>query len=137
MQLGERLYALRKKAGMTQTELAEKLDVSRQAISRWELGTAKPDVDNLVALSELYDVTVDQLLKADAEPAAAPEQTPAKKSSGSKWLGFMLILYIVLFAIIAVANFDPTGAIVTAGLIVAVVWGIKLLVCAIIRLFKD
>lgn len=63
MQFHERLYELRKNSGLTQNELAEKLDVSRQAISRWEMGTAKPEIENLIALSEIFGVSLDYLLK--------------------------------------------------------------------------
>lgn len=63
MKFNEKLYTLRKAANMTQTELAEKLNVSRQAVSRWEMGTAKPEVDTLIAMSDLFGVTLDDLLK--------------------------------------------------------------------------
>lgn len=63
MSLAEKLIYLRKKQGLTQMELAEKLNVSRQAISRWEVGAAVPSIDNLVVLSKLYCVSVDYLLK--------------------------------------------------------------------------
>lgn len=63
MQFHEKLYTLRKAANMTQNDLAEKLNVSRQAVSRWEMGTAKPEVDTLIAMSDLFGVTLDDLLK--------------------------------------------------------------------------
>lgn len=62
MSLPEKLLFLRKQNGFTQMELAEKLNVSRQAISRWEVGTAAPSTDNLKELSNLYDVSVDYFL---------------------------------------------------------------------------
>ena len=62
MNLSAKLTSLRKQKGLTQMDLAEKLNVSRQAISRWEVGTAVPSTDNLKVLSELYGVTVDYLL---------------------------------------------------------------------------
>lgn len=58
----EKLIALRKKAGLSQQELAEKLDVTRQAVSRWEVGTALPTTENLLALRKLYGVTLDYLV---------------------------------------------------------------------------
>ena len=59
----EKLHVLRKKDGFTQETLAEKLNVSRQAVAKWESGTAWPDIDNLVRLSNLLHVTVDYLVK--------------------------------------------------------------------------
>ncbi len=62
MTLSEKILTLRKGSGMSQEELADKLNVSRQAISRWEMGTAMPDVTNVLGLSKLFGVTTDYLL---------------------------------------------------------------------------
>ena len=67
MKFEEKLMALRKKGGMSQEELADQLGVSRQAISRWELGTTLPDAPNLLKLSDLFSVSVDYLLRDDYE----------------------------------------------------------------------
>ena len=58
----KRLYELRREHGYTQEELAEKLGVSRQAVSKWERQEASPDTDNLIALARLYGISVDELL---------------------------------------------------------------------------
>ena len=60
MDMNEKLAKLRKAKGLTQKELAETLHVSRQAISRWEVGTAAPSLDNLAYLSQLYGVPLEQ-----------------------------------------------------------------------------
>lgn len=62
MVLGEKLKALRKKSGMSQEQLAEKLSVSRQAITKWERGAGTPDIENMMAISDLFGVSVDELL---------------------------------------------------------------------------
>ena len=69
-ELANKICLLRTQAQMTQLTLAEKLDVSRQTVSKWELGTAQPELDKLVALSELFHVSTDYLLKGPmtAEP---------------------------------------------------------------------
>ncbi len=67
MNLQEKLVFLRKQKGWTQLDLAENVNVSRQAISRWEVGHAVPSVDNLKFLSDLYGVSVDYLLDDTAE----------------------------------------------------------------------
>ncbi len=67
MELKEKLVALRKEKGLTQLAVAEKLDVSRQAISRWESGTALPSTDNLKCLGALYGVPVDYLINEETE----------------------------------------------------------------------
>ena len=63
MKFEEKLMMLRKKGGMSQEDLAERLGVSRQAISRWELGTTLPDAPNLLKLSDLFGVSIDYLLR--------------------------------------------------------------------------
>ena len=65
MKLSDKIIKLRKINGLSQEELAEKLNVSRQAISRWENGTAFPDANNILQLSKLFNVTTDYLLNED------------------------------------------------------------------------
>lgn len=67
MSLVEKLVILRKQKGLTQMDLAERLNVSRQAISRWEVGAAIPSTENLRILSEIYETSVDYLLNDDAK----------------------------------------------------------------------
>ena len=69
MKLEERLTALRKKKGLSQLELAEVLGVSRQAVSRWEVGASAPGMENLLALSRLYGVPLDELVGGPAREA--------------------------------------------------------------------
>ena len=66
MIFSEKLQLLRKSKGLTQENLAEKLDVSRQAVAKWESGQAYPDIGNLIAVSRLFHVTVDYLVKDQA-----------------------------------------------------------------------
>ena len=65
MKLCEKLYELRRAAGLSQEELAERLNVSRQAVSKWENGAAQPELSKLVELSRLYGVSVDELLSLE------------------------------------------------------------------------
>lgn len=73
-----RLFELRKKSGLSQEQLAEKIGVSRQAVSKWERAEASPDTDNLVLLAKLYSVSLDELLLGDDERA---EETAAEKNT--------------------------------------------------------
>lgn len=83
MELSQKLKELRKKQGLTQLELAERLFVSRQAISGWEAGTSRPSTENLQSLSRLFNIPLETLLDdtAEAEPAAAPEKLPAEEQA--------------------------------------------------------
>ncbi len=67
MKLADKILTLRKQNGFSQEDLAEKLNVSRQAISRWEVGSAQPDASNVLQLSKLFGVTADYLLNDDYE----------------------------------------------------------------------
>lgn len=62
MNIADRLKELRKKAGYSQEQLAEMLDVSRQAVSKWESAQGNPDIENLVKLTEIYHVSADYIL---------------------------------------------------------------------------
>ena len=63
MKLCEKLYELRRAAGLSQEELAERLNVSRQAVSKWENGSADPSTTNLLAVAKLYNVPAEELLR--------------------------------------------------------------------------
>ena len=62
MTFAEKLLQLRTKSGYSQWTLAEKLNVSRQAVSKWELGTTLPETDKIIAISDLFGVSIDSLL---------------------------------------------------------------------------
>ena len=66
MEFHEKLQELRKSRNLTQEELAEELYVSRTAISKWESGKSLPDIVSIIRMSELYDLSLDELLKGDA-----------------------------------------------------------------------
>ena len=67
IEIADRLVKLRKKYGYSQEELADKLGLSRQAVSKWERAEASPDTDNLICLAKLYGVSLDELLATDED----------------------------------------------------------------------
>lgn len=99
MTLCEKLTQARKAAGLTQADVAAKLNVSRQAVSRWESGQSKPSTEKLLALGALYGVSIDQLLNAEEsvveavsdEPEAVPVETViSEKHRPRAWLKYMV-----------------------------------------------
>lgn len=74
MEFNNKLYELRKKKGLSQEELANRLNVSRQTISKWEVGDSTPDMEKLAAISELFQVSLDELV-LDKVPEKAPEKS--------------------------------------------------------------
>ena len=79
MSFGENLQIIRKQKSLSQEALAEMLGVSRQAVSKWELGEGYPEVDKLLLLSRNLDVSVDALLGNEAVPAATDTPKPSGK----------------------------------------------------------
>ena len=113
--LSEKIYALRRKSGLSQEQLAEKIGVSRQAISKWEGGLSTPELDKLKALSEYFQVTMDELI-CDQMPNAIPdkvkqEQAPAADNRSK--IGIILCLTgafcLVLFGILMIVNPSAAG----------------------------
>ena len=83
MEFNNKLYELRKQKGLSQEELANRLNVSRQTISKWEVGDTTPDMEKLAAISDLFGISLDELVLDKApEPAntAAPSPEAAAKS---------------------------------------------------------
>lgn len=81
LEVANRLLKYRKKSGYSQEDLASKIGVSRQAVSKWERSEASPDTDNLMLLADIYGVTIDQLLKED--PADETEENPQEVADES------------------------------------------------------
>lgn len=116
MKLSDKLIMLRKEKGWSQEDFAEKLDVSRQAISRWENGTALPDAQNILQISKLFNVTADYLLNDDYEGDSNLQTTDdegeetqplIQKKKRLHWSSILAICLIVLlsaFAIIVVSR---------------------------------
>ena len=84
MTFGEKLQKLRQKTGMSQDALADKLGVSRQAVSRWERDETMPETDKVVQIAEIFGVTTDYLLRQAEEKTAVHAAGEPKKDWGDK-----------------------------------------------------
>lgn len=92
MTFGEKLQKLRRTAGMSQEQLAEQLEVSRQAVSKWELGDSLPDAARILTLSRKFGVSADYLLKDELEEPAVSSLTgseQAKEEGAEKSCAFL------------------------------------------------
>ena len=78
MEFNNKLYELRKQKGFSQEELANRLNVSRQTISKWEVGESTPDMEKLVAISDLFEVSLDELVKGEESKMAEPSERIVK-----------------------------------------------------------
>ncbi len=90
MNLADKIILLRKKKGWSQEELAEQMNVSRQSVSKWESAQSTPDLDKILQISKLFDVTTDYLLKDNLEEvSSAPTDTPIKQVSMEESLCYL------------------------------------------------
>lgn len=113
MNMAQKLATLRKEKGLTQMELAEALDVSRQAVSKWELGTALPGTEKLKAIADLYGVSVDYLLDEEQDhyqPVAVPVLAPSTERKGREKLlialcaGILAVVIAMAVALVVLVN---------------------------------
>lgn len=132
MTLAERIQHLRKIKGISQEGLADKIGVSRQAVSKWESEQSTPDLDKIIALSEYFEVTTDYLLKGEASAGL-----PDKNAVRLLYVGFALVCATLAGIWSFTANrfrTDECFLIVLAGAAVGV--GISLILQVASRLSK-
>lgn len=106
MTFSDKLIALRKRAGWSQEELAERLNVSRQSVSKWESAQSMPDIDKILQLSSLFSVTTDCLLK---DTQAEPEYTEDDTSPLPRIKALTAAYWLVVVAIFLWYTFGPNG----------------------------
>ncbi len=111
MTLGEHITALRTARGLSQSELAERLQVSRQSVSKWETDASVPELDKLLLLAQTFDVTLDQLVKGDpAAPDTSCQAAPAPVASRQPprvMIGSLLLLFGASMALIFSLRGNP------------------------------
>lgn len=101
MNIADRLQNLRKAKGISQEQLADKVGVSRQAVSKWESEQSVPDLDKIIVMSEYFDVTTDYILRGIE---------PANNKQGANLVFASKILYIASTAFLAIGLFCALGA---------------------------
>ena len=133
MTIAEKIKQLRKDNSMTQEDLAEKLNVSRQTISKWETSVTIPDADNIVAISKLFNITTDELLDYRVE-------TVQKKKQFIMDMAVLLfgIIGFIVFAILLMTNqIDETSSVITInGYGIAAILFLILIIALIIVMIK-
>ena len=109
MEIGKKLKNARIEAGLTQEKAAEKIDVSRQTISNWENEKSYPDIISVIALSDLYSVSLDELLKGDQKMVEHLEESTNVVKSNKKLTGAILLNIILMILLIALNMLLPEG----------------------------
>lgn len=114
MKFNEKLTKLRKEAGLSQEELGNMLNVARQTISKWELGETTPEMDKLIKMSEVFNITLDELIK-DEKSEQEMVNTNASSNSNSqkladiiikilKGIGIILIILVIVNVLLAIVG---------------------------------
>ncbi len=138
--LSERIYKFRRKSGLSQEQLAEKIGVSRQAISKWESGTSTPELEKLLALNDCFSITLDELVKdetANQEASEAPlksrENKASKVAEMKVGIGLCLIgaICLILSGVMMVTSPSATDKLNAASTITLNGSGILLILCVL------
>ena len=90
MSLGERIYKLRTEKNLSQGDLADRLEVSRQSVSKWENNNAVPDLDKIIALSEIFEVSLDVLVKGKTTEVENVDDIPQNRNESHLRNGSLL-----------------------------------------------
>lgn len=148
--LSENIYSLRRKSGMSQEQLAEKIGVSRQAISKWEGGLSTPELDKLKSLSECFQVSIDELTgnqtTKTSEDAAMNVGKDVPRKAGESFAGILLCsagaVCLILFGVLtvfrpsAVSEINDASMIVLNGTGIFVASSVLFMILGIILIFK-
>ena len=136
--LSERIYQFRRRCGLSQEQLAEKIGVSRQAVSKWESGTSTPELEKLLALSECFQISLDELVKEEIDNLSTNvipqnmEETKFPKGIELK-VGITLCLVgavcLILFGIMMVASPNAAEQLNAASVITLNGSGVMLILC--------
>jgi len=140
MIFSERLKKEREKRGWSQTDLADKIHVSRQSVSKWETGKNYPSIEIIIELSDLFGITIDEMLRSDKELTEQVIQD-SKKLAYPKWktffdsvfmLGvFLLLVKLIIFGLnyfvgtnIMILEGLPKGVVSFSPLVLMIIGGI-------------
>lgn len=114
MSIAERLQELRKRSGYSQEQVAEMLGLSRQAVSKWESGQGKPEIDNIVKLTEIYNVSADYILLGTEKAAVTVSEKKELSHEYKKAIGIIAI--IAATAIVTVLFITALGLLSRLGI---------------------
>lgn len=136
MAVSDKLYALRKKEGLSQEQLADKLNVSRQAISKWETGSAVPESEKLLAISKYFNVSLDYLMKDEVADTVKEEV----KGSREKWIFGLAacvlgVISLMVWGLMSIFNPPASDRIGASSAINIDGNGIFLIICVVVIIF--
>lgn len=133
MEIGKKLKKARLEAKLTQEQAAQRLFVSRQTISNWENEKTYPDIASVVRLSDLYSISLDQLLKGDAEMLEHLEESTDVVRSNKKLIGAVIANIAVVLLCLAMAAFLPDSVYAVACIFCLAVVSVACLLYQIVK----
>ena len=139
MALSEKLYTLRRKSGLSQEQLAEQLNVSRQAISKWEAGQSIPESDKLLSISNYFNVSLDYLMKEETQDTISEKEninTSLQTGDRTRWLlGIVIciggIVCLILWGLFSIFNPAASNQLSESSMISIDGNGIFLILCIV------
>lgn len=123
MNVGEKILQLRKKMGLSQEELAEKLNVTRQTISKWETNQSSPDFEKIVPLCDLFEITTDELLRGKSENIKNLDDSKIRRKTACKVSISVFIYFLAIIWVISMSTMPWISEEITVS--------VFLLLCAI------
>ena len=115
MNLGENIYRLRTAKNMSQEDLAGALDVSRQSVSKWENNSATPELEKLIKMSELFEVSLDELVNGKTATTQDVQSPPIPVvSSTRKTAGIILLCFAAFIFVISIILVNPLAGVILA-----------------------
>lgn len=147
MNIGEKIFELRKEKKLSQEEVADKLNVTRQTVSKWETNQSLPDFDKIVPLCDLFEISTDELLKGiktetienneKADDSKIVLDDDAKKVRKARGISIAIFLYFVavvwISIAVAVLKFDP---IISTGIFLLICGGATYLIVYTSMIYK-
>ena len=109
MEISEKLKDARQKAGMTQDQVAEKIMVSRVTVSHWENGKSLPDIVSLISLSDLYNITLDELVKGDSKMTEKVKKDARDADNNKRLIRATAIVVIAVLLVYVISIFVGGG----------------------------
>lgn len=133
MEIGKKLKSTRLQKGLTQEAVAEKIQVSRQTISNWENERSYPDIVSVINLSNLYEISLDELLKGDERMLEHLEESTNVVKSNKKLVAAIIVNIVILLALMLLSCMIPNKVVFLAAIFVFAIISFSLLLYQIIQ----
>ena len=133
MEIGRKLKEVRMKANLTQEQVAEELFVSRQTISNWENEKSYPDIISIIKLSDLYSISLDELLKGDQKMIKHLDESTNIVKSNKKLIGAIIANVLLFLIMLIIAELMPESVYMIASIFCLAIISVAFLLYQIVK----